>query len=109
MFYDNYVILCASKGVSCTRAAVEAGISHSSPAKWKATSAVPNGETLNKLAVYFGVSVDQLLSNDLGSSGAPIDLAINRPSLRRLLAAVSLLDDSQINSLTRTVETLVAR
>lgn len=40
------------------------GLSNSLATKWKNTGAVPQGETLNKVANYFGVSVDYLLGNE---------------------------------------------
>ena len=39
------------------------GLSRTSVVKWKAGS-VPTGATLNKIAAYFGVSVDYLLGNE---------------------------------------------
>lgn len=37
------------------------GLSNSIATKWKKTGATPNGETLNIIAEYFGVSIDYLL------------------------------------------------
>ena len=48
MFYDIYKALCEQRGVSLSRAAAETG-------------AAPGGDTLTKVAAYFGVSVDKLL------------------------------------------------
>lgn len=39
------------------------GLSRTSVVKWKAGS-IPTGATLNKIAEYFGVSVDYLLGNE---------------------------------------------
>lgn len=64
MFYDVFSKLCAKKGISCKRAAVEIGLSNSIAAKWKRTGATPNGETLNKIAAYFDVSVGYLLGEE---------------------------------------------
>lgn len=56
---------CAKKrGVSPTRATVEIGLSRTIGTKWKTTGATPQGETLSKIADYFGVSVDYLLGNE---------------------------------------------
>lgn len=63
MFYDNFVKLCAQKGVSCKRAVTDIGLSNSISTKWK-NGAIPNGATLQKLADYFGVSVESLLSDE---------------------------------------------
>lgn len=63
-FYDVFSQLCEIKGVSCTRAADEIGLSNSITTKWKKTGATPGGETLEKVAEYFGVTTDYLLSRE---------------------------------------------
>ena len=62
MFYDLFCQLCEKKGVSVTRATVEMGLSRTIGSKWKRTGATPNGETLNRIAEYFGVTTDYLLT-----------------------------------------------
>ena len=64
MFYDLFCQLCKEKGVSPTKATVDIGLSRTIGTKWKNTGATPQGETLSKIAQYFGVSVDYLLGND---------------------------------------------
>lgn len=61
MFYDLYVRLCQEKNVSPTRAAIEIGISKATPTTWKKRGLTPQGETLGKIAEYFGVTTDFLL------------------------------------------------
>ena len=62
MFFDVFKALCDEKGVSPKRAVLEMGLSNSTATRWKKTGCKPNGETLNKVADYFGVSVDYLLT-----------------------------------------------
>lgn len=64
MFYDVYCALCKSKGISLSRAADEIGLSNSTVTKWKKTGATPSGDTLSKVAAYFGVSVDDLIGDN---------------------------------------------
>ena len=64
MFYDTFEMLCKEKGISCKRAVVDIGLSHSIASKWKRTGATPDGSTLLKIANYFHVSVDYLLGED---------------------------------------------
>ena len=71
VFYNLFCELCKNKGVSVTRATVEIGLSRTIGTKWKKTGAIPNGETLNKIADYFGVTVDYLLTGATKES-API-------------------------------------
>ena len=64
MFFDRYVALCRTKGVSPSRAAADVGLSNSVTTKWKRwdkPSQLPDGVTVGKLAAYFGVSVDDIL------------------------------------------------
>lgn len=64
MFFDIFYKLCKRKGVSCKKAAEEIGLSNSITTKWKKTGATPSGETLEKVATYFGVSADYLLGKE---------------------------------------------
>lgn len=64
MFYDVYTELCMQKGISRSKAAAEMGLSNSTVTKWKKTGATPSGETMTKIAAYFGVSVDDLLKQE---------------------------------------------
>lgn len=63
MFYDQFISLCSKKGVSRTKACTDCGISRTAWHKWE-DGAVPNGTTINKIADYFGVSVDYLLTGE---------------------------------------------
>lgn len=68
MFYDKFMYLCNKKGVSPSRAAVEAGISKSLVTKWKTNGTeVPSPEVLKKLSSFFGVTPDYLLGYDIQS------------------------------------------
>ena len=71
MFYDKFVFLCKEKGVAPTRAALDIGLSKSAPIKWRTTGATPNGETLNKIAEYFSVSVSVLLGEETKKAPTP--------------------------------------
>lgn len=64
MFFDIFQQLCTKKGISCKRAAEEIGLSNSITTKWKKTGATPNSETLQKIASYFGVSIQFLLGQE---------------------------------------------
>jgi Helix-turn-helix. len=64
MFYDNYCVLCEMKKVTPTKVAKAVGLSAAAPTKWKKTGASPSAETLQKLAAYFGITVDELLGKE---------------------------------------------
>ena len=60
VFYDRFVGLCKERGVSPSAVMVSIGLNKSNATFWKKGS-IPKGSTLQKLADYFGVSVDYLL------------------------------------------------
>lgn len=64
MFFDIFYDLCQKRGVSCKKAAEDMGLSNSITTKWKKTGATPSGDTLHKIAIYFGVSTDYLLGKE---------------------------------------------
>ena len=76
MFYDLFCALCERKGVSPTRAALEIGLSKSTPTTWKKKGTTPQAVQLKKIADYFGVTVDYLVGpkeNDPAQRGEVSD------------------------------------
>lgn len=69
-FYEKFVSLCERKGCSAATAAREIGLSNSVTTAWK-KGARPKSETLEKVAEYFDVSVNELL--DMGAFPLPDD------------------------------------
>lgn len=70
MFYDIFSQLCAEKGVSCKQATLEMGFGNSTATQWKKRGTPPKGESLQKIADYFGVTTDYLLT---GQKNTPAD------------------------------------
>ena len=64
MFYDLFKSLCDAKGVYVSKACIEMGLSRSIAAKWKNTKTNPSAEVLPKIAKYFGVTTDYLLTGE---------------------------------------------
>lgn len=90
-FYDTFKNLCDSKGISCTMAALEMGLSNATPTKWKKTGATPNIETLQLIANYFHVSVSDLLLIDASNNDTDImDIA---ETLEHFLATMEINDN----------------
>ena len=71
MFYDRFKEMCTKKGVSCNKAATEIGLSNSTATKWKKTGATPDAKTISKIAEYFGVTVDFLLTGEQKTPADP--------------------------------------
>lgn len=66
MFFEVYTALCQSRGISPTKASQEMGFSKGSVSYWRKNynrgkDAKPDIHTAQKMADYFGVSVDFLL------------------------------------------------
>ena len=65
MFYDKFDYLCKKKGVTCSKAAIDAGISKSLVTKWKTIGTkMPSPDVLEKLSVYFSIPVSELLDEE---------------------------------------------
>ena len=62
MFWDKFLQLCNQKNMKPNPVAKELGISSGAVTKWK-NGATPQGETLIKIAKYFGVPVGYLIDD----------------------------------------------
>ena len=62
MFYNIFERLCNEKGIKPGRAADEIGISRATVTNWKKNGYSPRKNVLEKIAEYFKVSADYLLS-----------------------------------------------
>ena len=62
-FYKRLREICEENNLTVNELAQTLGLSSGSPTAWK-NGAVPRAATLEKIATYFGVSVDYLLDND---------------------------------------------
>ena len=64
MFYDRFKMFCDEKGISCHKATLEIGLSNATATHWKNKGQTPKGETLLKIADYFGITVAELLGEE---------------------------------------------
>lgn len=91
MFIDIYRQLCDEKGLSVYKATTAIGLNRSAVAKWK-NGAVPNGETLQKMSEFFGVSIGYLLGEEEKAPPVNGDAEwveiMNRPEFRQLFHAM---------------------
>lgn len=88
MFFDNFVRLCEQKGVKPSRALTEAGVPKSSYSYWRTEAnagndAKPTNQNAVKLAQYFNVTVDYLLTgnqkeNPPQQPKSEVDAAVDR-------------------------------
>lgn len=90
-FFDQYTKLCKEQGKSANGAAKEIGLPSSSVTYWKRGS-LPRGETLEKIAAYFGVSVDYLQ----GYTDVKEKPTAGAVSFEDVVKAVKLMDREQL-------------
>lgn len=62
MFYDIYKELCAKNDLTPSGAAAKIGFNRASVTVWKNTGKAPKQDLLLKIADYFGVTTDYLLT-----------------------------------------------
>ena len=96
MFFDNFVRLCEQKGVKPSRALTEAGVPKSAYSYWRTEAgagndAKPTNRNAVKLAQYFDVTVDYLLTgnqkeNPPQQPQSEVDAAVER--IRRKLESM---------------------
>ena len=63
MFKQNFINLCNKKGIAPSAVCMQLGLSNATYSKWTDES-VPRRATLQRIADYFGVSVDYLLGKE---------------------------------------------
>lgn len=88
-FYEVFKKLCDERGISCKKAAMDMGLSNSTPSKWKKTGCIPKAETLEKVAKYFNVPIESLFNieeqNDIFDKGV-------RPAILAVLSMLAMND-----------------
>lgn len=72
-FYDNYVRLCAERGMSPSAVALDIGIKKSNVTYWKNGRNNPSDVTIVKIANYFCVPVEELLDDGIKKDPIPKD------------------------------------
>ena len=63
MFKEIFINLCNKKGVAPSAVCMQLGLSNATYSKWTDDS-IPRRATLQKIADYFGVTVNELLGDE---------------------------------------------
>ena len=69
--YERFKSLCELKGISISQACKEIGIKPSAATNWKTRGGTATVETCQKIADYFGVSVDYIMTGEIPSLKNP--------------------------------------
>lgn len=116
MFYSVFKDLCNKNGETPNAVAIKLGFSQAAAPYWKKSEKAPKREGLEKIAEYFGVSVDYLLEKDtasimesiLSGSGAKQN-APTKPSRSELLTILGKLTDSELDEVLDFAEYLLLK
>lgn len=98
MFYDNFVALCASVGKTPAYVGRELGIDKSTISCWKARKTKPSDVNAQKIADYFGVTVEELMGKGIKKGPIPKDGAVSEPK-QKLRDLIDGLSDEQCEKL----------
>ena len=96
MFYDIFKKLCDSNNTSPNAVCLKLGFSNATAPYWKKSGGTPKIEALEKIANYFGVTVDYLLGKEeiKSNSGTVFSESIPEdPKLSKAVALISSLND----------------
>lgn len=103
MFYDNYLRLCNSVRKTPSAVALEIGLTKPSVSRWKSGS-MPTDATLQKVADYFGITVDELL----GKEKQPTEGELSGPK-KALIDFVMPLSDEDAETVLQIAQIALAR
>lgn len=101
-FYNKYIRLCTEKGISPSAAAIEIGLRKSNVTYWKSNRNNPSDATLQKIADYFGVTVEYLKSEETKKD--PATNGEVSPEKRELLDLIDSLSDDQCRKLSNIIK-----
>ena len=100
-FYDNYIKLCAAHGKSPTAASKEIGLSNATASGWK-NGKKPSAVTKQKLADYFGVTVEDLTGEEQKekpSTAGEMDLSSLSPEDAELVKKILNASEAKKNAI----------
>lgn len=107
-FFERLTALMKENGLSQAALEKEIGISNGSVTKWKEST--PNSNTMNKLAEYFGVTTQYLLTGEdrnFSAKEAILDAKIsNDPELKKALEKYFTLSDTRKRIVLNLIEEL---
>lgn len=118
MFYDVYAKLCKEIGKSPSAVAQELHINKSNVSNWKNNGYTPRGDVLNRIADYFGVSVDYLFGNEVKSAplvngdeelSEYLEELRTRPEMKMLFQLTKKATKEDVERAVKIIEALLAK
>lgn len=117
MFYEVLERLCKEHGTTPSAVCVKIGYSKATSSYWKQSQRTPKREALDRIAEYFGVSVDYLLGKENTKSNVievPFEIAETKnaptkPSRSELFTILGKLTDSELDEVLDFAEYLLLK
>lgn len=114
--YEIFEYLLQTKGVSAYRVSKETGISQVTLSDWKNGKVkCPSADKLQKIADYFGVSVEYLMGKDRATTKEDIELQNyleelrTRPELKMLFSLTKNATKADVEKAVKIIETMIER
>ncbi len=113
--YEIFEHLLQIRGVSTYRVAKETGIPQQTFSKWKNGISTPKADKLQKIADYFGVTVEYLMGNDKTITKEDIELQNyleelrTRPELKMLFSLTKNATKADVEKAVKIIETMIGR
>lgn len=92
MFWETFYSLCKNNDEKPLNVVKKLSVAHGSITNWK-KGTVPNGKTLQKIADYFNVSVDYLLT---GQKEKPTDVGELSVKKKQIIERIRLMPDEKL-------------
>jgi transcriptional regulator with XRE-family HTH domain len=99
MFWKNFVDLCVKNSTSPNAVAKELSIASGAVTKWK-NGSVPHQTTLTKIATYFNVTVEELISEQKETPPEEIPAGLDEQDIEILNLYSRLSDEQKAQALT---------
>lgn len=111
--YENYCKLRDSKGLKNSEVAREIGIPRSTFSDWKSGRSHPKTDKLQKIADYFGVTIEYLMKGEEAEvkyytndeTARMVQEAFDDPDIRILLSAKKDLTPNEFNMVLELIKT----
>ena len=113
--YEIFERLLQLKGVTAYKVSKETGISQQTFSKWKNKVSTPKIDKLQKIADYFGVSIDYLMGNDTTTTNEDIELQNyleelrTRPEMKMLFSITKNATKEDVEKAVKIIEALLSK
>lgn len=101
VFYDNINMRCGELGISVSKMLLDVGMSKSTATKWKDKTYEPSNPTKKKIADYFGITVAQLMSGEIGQKETATQLDDGAKELASIYSGLSAEGRKQLEDYAR--------